>query len=171
MVTDAFELARRQLSTGPLHAFRDGLDPAIPQVAAGCYTVWDDTGRFVYAGMGGRGLTAQDIEVRQNDPRGKARGVRDRLAAHRNGRRSGDQFAVYVFDRFVLGSLTPEQLSAAVAGKRKLDDDVQMFIREHLYYRWWQARDGTEAFALEVSLVTAGFEGSLPFLNPREVQD
>ena len=59
---------------------------------------------------GGTSLTAQDIEARQNDPRAKARGIRDRLAAHRNGRRSGDQFAVYVFDRFVLGSLTPEQL-------------------------------------------------------------
>jgi hypothetical protein len=160
-VTEAFELARQQLSMGPLHAFRDQPDPAIPQVAAGCYTVWDDTGRSSMQGWGGRGLTAQDIEVRQNDPKAKARGIRDRLAAHRSGRRSGDQFAVYVFDRFVLGSLTPEQLSAAVAGKRKLDDDVQTFIRERLFYRWWQARDGAEAFALEETLVTAGLEGSL----------
>jgi hypothetical protein len=67
--------------------------------------------------MGGRGLTAQAIEVLQTDPRAKARGIQDRLAAHRNGRRSGDQFAVYVFDRFVLGSLTPEQISAAAAVK------------------------------------------------------
>jgi hypothetical protein len=57
------------------------------------------------------------------------------------------------------------------AGKRKLDDDVRTFIHESLYYRWWQTQDGSEALGLEVSLVTKGLNGSLPFLNPREVQD
>lgn len=156
---------------GPRHAFRDQLDPAMPRVAAGCYTVWDDNGRFVYAGMGGRGLSVETIEMRANDPKAKATGIRDRLAAHRQGRRSGDQFAVYVFDRFVLGSLTPEQLAQAAAGQRRLDDDVRAFIHRHLSYRWWQSQDGNDALALEILLVTTGLNGSLPLLNPREVQE
>lgn len=99
---DTFELAKEHLSKGSLHAFRDQLDPALPRVAAGCYTVWDDAGRFVYAGMAGRTLTVEAIEVSGKTQLARVTGIRDRLAAHRNGRRSGDQFAVYVFDRFVL---------------------------------------------------------------------
>ena len=36
----------------------------------------------------------------------RVRGVRDRLDSHRSGRRSGDQFAVYVCDRLVLQTLS-----------------------------------------------------------------
>ena len=72
---------------------------------------------------GGRDLAAQAIDLRSNDPKAKVTGIRERLAAHRRGRRSGDQFAVYVFDRLVLDCLTQEQVAAAVAGSRKLDDE------------------------------------------------
>jgi hypothetical protein len=39
------------LARGPLHRFADPLDPSIPLLAAGCYTVWDGDGRYLYAGM------------------------------------------------------------------------------------------------------------------------
>ena len=55
-----FADALAQLQRGELHAFRDPLDPLLPRVVAGCYTIWDDTGRFLYAGMAGRGLTLGD---------------------------------------------------------------------------------------------------------------
>jgi hypothetical protein len=35
---------------------------------------------------------------------------------------------VYVFDRFVLPTLSPVGISAAVAGTRLLDEDVRDFI-------------------------------------------
>jgi len=93
------------------------------------------------------------------------------LAAHRNGRRSGDQFSVYVFDRFVLGKLTAEAISAAVSGSRRLDDDVRQFIQSRLFYRWVETRSGVEAYALETILVTEGLDGSVPYLNPRRVEE
>jgi hypothetical protein len=147
------------------------LDPALPRVAAGCYTIWDDGGQFIYAGMAGRALTAEKIRSARDDPRARVSGLRDRLGAHRAGRRSGDQFSVYVFDRFILGGLSAEAVAAAVAGKRRLDDDVREFIQSHLSYRWVETESGPDAFELEKSLVTAGLGGSLPYLNPRQPEE
>jgi hypothetical protein len=76
-----------------------------------------------------------------------------------------------VFDRFVLGGLSAEAVSAAVAGKRRLDDDVREFIQSHLSYRWVETESGADAFELEKSLVTAGLGGSLPYLNPRQPEE
>ena len=166
MEADTLDLAKRQLSSGPPHSFRDPIDPAIPRVAAGCYTIWDDTGRFIYAGMAGRGLTAEAIDLKKSDPKAKETGIRDRLKAHRDGRRSGDQFSVYVFDRLVLSSLTQEQLAAAVAGKRKLDEDVQKYIHEHLHYRWWETPDSPRGFGLRDITCERRVAGNAPSAQP-----
>ena len=86
-------------------------------------------GSVYISGMAGRGLTAEAIDLKKSDPKAKETGIRDRLKAHRDGRSSGDQFSpVYVFDRLVLKFPHQEQLAAAVAGKRKLDEDVQKII-------------------------------------------
>jgi hypothetical protein len=158
---------RARLSQGPVHRFGELLDPDIPRVAAGCYTIWDESGKFIYAGMAGRTLTAERIEAARGDPHSKVTGLRDRLAAHRSGRRSGDQFSVYVFDRFVLAALSRDEITAAAAGTRRLDDDVREFIHAHLSYRWAETHCGVDAFALETVLVTEGINGALPHLNPR----
>jgi hypothetical protein len=163
--------AQGVLADGPLHRFADPLDPELPRVAAGCYTVWDESGRFVYAGMAGRSLTADRIQAARADPTARTTGLRDRLAAHRSGRRSGDQFSVYVFDRFVMMTLSTDDLAAAAAGLRRLDDDVQSYICEHLSYRWCETESGAEAYALEASLVTQGLAGELPLLNPRHIEE
>ena len=159
--------ARERLGHGPSRSFRDRVDPAIPLVAAGCYTIWDESGRFIYAGMAGRSLAAERIRAARSDPRAHVTGLRDRLNAHRNGRRSGDQFAVYVFDRFVLGTLSPDAITEVIAGTRRLDDDIREFIQTHLSYRWIETPSGADAYQLETLLVTRGINGSLPYLNPR----
>jgi hypothetical protein len=171
MDEDRLAAACDHLAHGPFHRFADPLDPGLPRVAAGCYTVWDDDGRFVYAGMAGRALTADRILVAGSDPARKVTGLRDRLGAHRNGRRPGDQFSVFVFDRFVLAALIPEHIASASAGTRRLDDDVRDYIRGRLSYRWWETADGADAFTLETVLVTVGLDGALPFLNPRKVEE
>jgi hypothetical protein len=43
-------------------SFSEAIDPALPRVAAGCYTIWDNEERHIYAGMAGRKLTAEYIE-------------------------------------------------------------------------------------------------------------
>jgi hypothetical protein len=45
---------RYVLAAGPLLRFREPLDPSIPRISAGCYTIWDSDGRYLYAGMAGR---------------------------------------------------------------------------------------------------------------------
>jgi hypothetical protein len=156
-----------QLSKGITRGFGLPLDPNIPRVAAGCYTIWDESGRFIYAGMAGRSLTSERIEAARDDSRGHVTGLRDRLGAHRNGRRSGDQFSVYVFDRFVLPSLSRAAIAEAAAGKRRMDDEVREYIHAHLSYRWAETRTGADAYALETLLVTQGITNWLPYLNPR----
>ena len=41
-----------------------------------------------------------------------------RLKSHASGRRSGDQFCIYICDRFVVPTLTGEELAALAAGDR-----------------------------------------------------
>lgn len=170
MEGDRYFRERQHLAAGPLRSFRDRLDPAIPRVAAGCYTIWDEAGRFIYAGMAGRGLTSAQIKAARNDSRARVTGLRDRLTAHRAGGRSGDQFCVYVFDRLVLGALSEADIAAAVNGTRKLDDDTREFIQARLAYRWVETDSGPEAAALEATLVR-GLGGSLPLLNPRRPEE
>lgn len=87
------------LTIGPTHSFRDALHESLLLACIGVYTIWRSTD-FVYVGIAGRNLgPAADHK--------RVRGLRDRLDNHRSGRRSGDQFAVYVCDRLVLPSLTP----------------------------------------------------------------
>jgi hypothetical protein len=79
--------------------------------------------------MAGRTLTAERIEAVRSDPGSKTTGLRDRLNAHRSGRRSGDQFLVYVFDRFVLPTLSGDVIIAAAAGTGRLDNESMGAVR------------------------------------------
>src|SRR5690348_11744730 len=94
--------ALRSLEDGQPHRFSDWPDGGVPaQNAAGAYTIWAG-GRYIYAGMAGRNGVG---------------GLYSRLDSHcRTGRRSGNQFLVYVADRFVLKTLTAEQLGGIADG-------------------------------------------------------
>ena len=80
----------------------------VPSVAAGIYAIWRGA-QLVYVGMSGRGWSAEDIRSRLVLGQ-KKKGLFDRLASHASGRRSGDQFCVYVCDRLVLPGLTVEEI-------------------------------------------------------------
>jgi hypothetical protein len=104
----------QELEAGPLHRFGDWPNDQVPKRAAGVYIVWDGD-RLLYVGMSGRAMTAADLEVSPNG-RVVAKGLWTRLNAHASGRRSGDQFCVYVCDRFVVPALTPPQQRQLAAG-------------------------------------------------------
>ena len=95
--------------------------------------VWDGD-RLLYVGMSARAMAAEDLEVSPNG-RVVAKGLWTRLNAHASGRRSGDQFCVYVCDRFVVPALTPSQQQQLAAGGLSLDDLTRGFIRDRLAYR------------------------------------
>jgi hypothetical protein len=155
--------ALRDLESGPLYPFSRWSEAVIPRVAAGVYTIWD-VSKFLYVGMSGRSMTAGILTELRAQPR--SRGMWTRLNSHASGRRSGDQFCVYVCDRLVLTSLTQEQLLAIAAGTLKLDQVTQDYIRDRLSFRFVEVSSRAEADALERTVRSGALLAGLPFLNP-----
>jgi hypothetical protein len=77
-----------------------------------------------------------------------------RLRSHASGRRSGDQFCVYVADRLVLPTLSQSEIASIAAGEHQMDAFIRRFIHEHLSYRFVVVPDGAAAFAAEASIKT-----------------
>jgi hypothetical protein len=145
----------RRLGAGELHWFADWPIATVPRVGAIVYTIWDREGRFIYVGMAGRG-----------GPRSsKSSGPFGRLASHASGRRSGDQFCVYVCDRLVLPSLH-NRLSEVADGTLSLDRETRAYIRDRLAFRFVEIADGTAALALERQVQRGEFAAGKPLLNP-----
>ncbi len=113
--------------------------------------------------MSGRGAQAEDFTVSSD---GKAVGLWTRLRSHATGRRSGDQFNVYICDRFVVPTLTQEQQQAIAAGRLLLDQMTKNFINQNLTYRYLVCQDGTEALAIERSVRAGELPAGRPYLNP-----
>src|SRR5579863_5386359 len=122
--------AMTALVTGPLFRFADWPNDAVPRRAAGVYTIWRQE-EFIYVGMSGRGAKAEDFVATwtQED---QAKWLWTRLGSHASGRRSGDQFNVYICDRFVVPALTPRQQQDVGQGTLLLDRMTKDFIRAHL---------------------------------------
>jgi hypothetical protein len=149
-----------RLLSGPDLQFSAWPCADVPLVAAGVYTIWD-TRRFVYVGMAGRGLSSSDLKSRQ-----KSTGLFTRLASHASGRRSGDQFCVYVCDRLVLPALSREEIDAVAAARLSLDSLTRDYVRSRFSFRWVETVDGPAAHALERHLRRGETRAGPPFLNP-----
>ena len=161
----------------PAHPFKKWGQPEI-KTDPGIYTVWDKPNgkdeRFVYVGMAGRGVLAPnkaDLADTEdpNQPKSKRKkGLLGRLHAHSTGRRSGDQFCVYVCDYFVVPELTPTEREKIGKGELFLDDLTYEYIYANLSYRFIYLPDGKTAENLERELRTGDFLPELrkPFLNP-----
>jgi hypothetical protein len=145
------------------HRFSDWPNPSVPKVAAGVYTIWEQD-RFIYVGMAGRGLVADDIDA--PDEPVKAKGLWTRLNSHWSGRRSGDQFCVYVSDRFIVPHLSPQQQAQIGKGELKLDDLTRALIRDRYEYRFITTADGAAALALEREIQRGALACGQPLLNP-----
>jgi hypothetical protein len=161
--SDSREELLRALEEGARHRFSDWPVQAVPKVAAGVYTIWDHD-RFIYVGMAGRGLVAEDIDA-PDDPV-KAKGLLNRLNSHATGRRSGDQFCVYVCDRFVVPRLSDEQQGQVADGQLSLDALTRQHIHEHYEYRYVTVGSGVDALALEREVQGGALAVGKPFLNP-----
>ena len=154
--------AVRELQETTAMKFADWPDGGVPRRAAGVYTIWRQES-LLYAGMSGRGAQAEDFTAGSN---GKAVGLWTRLNSHASGRRSGDQFNVYVCDRFIVPPLTPDQQQALASGHLFLDRLTRDFIRQNLTYRYLVCRDGTEALKIERQVRTGQLPAGRPYLNP-----
>ena len=156
-------VALAELRNGPLYRFADWPNSAVPNGRIGAYTVWRDN-QLIYVGMAGRALG------RGADSSGpasaKPAGLRSRLASHASGRRSGDQFCVYVFDRLVLPTLSRQQVQDAARGQLSLDGLTRQLIRQSLGYRFTLLSDAATARAVERQIQREGLHSELPLLNP-----
>lgn len=149
-----------ELSRGMAYKFADWPNASVPAFGASVYTIWHNDGRFIYVGMSGRGITAETI--RRNTPQG----IYTRLKSHASGRRSGDQFCVYVADRLVLPDLTHQDIADIASGRHRMDAFVRRYLHENLSYRFVMLPDGAAAYALEVVIKSGRWEYGRPLLNP-----
>ena len=156
------------LENGKLYKFSAWPNDDVPPVTAGVYTIWR-RGEFIYVGMSGRGMKANPDELPDTeapDEPKKAKGLFTRLKSHADGKRSGDQFCVYVCDRFIVPKLTAEQQQQIGDNELLLDDMTKAYIHKHLTYRWVPMDDGNAALRLEKKIQKESLGGKLPFLNP-----
>ena len=154
-----------ELSRGAAYSFANWPNPSVPAFGAGVYTIWHNDGRFIYVGMSGRGITAET--TRRNTPQG----IYTRLQSHASGRRSGDQFCVYVADRLVLPTLAQEDIAAIASGRHQMDAFVRRYIHENLSYRFVLLPDGAAAYAVEAAIKSGQWEHGCPLLNPGRATD
>jgi hypothetical protein len=153
-----------ELAAGPLFRFADWPNDQVPRRAAGVYTVWR-AGEFLYVGMSGRGAQREDFVV-DSSQRSPAKGLWTRLNSHASGRRSGDQFNLYICDRFIVPALTGVQQRETAHGLLLLDQLTKSFIRDHLGYRFTVYGDGAEALAVERTVRAGALPAGRPYLNP-----
>ena len=147
-----------ELVDGHLHTFNSWPVTAVPKGPPGVYAIWKGI-EFLYVGISWREPTLTSS--------GMSRGLWGRLDSHASGRRSGDQFCIYVCDRFVLGELTNEQIQEITAGRGSLDSLTRDFIRSHLSYRFVNTSTGAQARAIEAEIRRNGLNGhGRPLLNP-----
>ncbi len=150
----------QKLGQGVTCSFSEWPNSAVPTFGAGVYTIWHRDGRFIYVGMSGRGISADT--PRRNRPQG----LYTRLQSHASGRRSGDQFCVYVADRFVLPILTQDDIAAIAAGRHQMDALVRRYIHENLGYRFAMLPNGATAYAVEAALKGGNWPHGRPLFNP-----
>jgi hypothetical protein len=151
------------LQSGPLHRFADWPNRDVPAVAIGLYTIWRRE-EFIYVGLAGRTSEAVLLGARRV---GRACGLRDRLRSHASGRRSGDQFCVYVADRLVLPALTPQQIDNIAHGRVAFETLVRDYIQKQFTYRFFALPDlSVEAQRQARELERAIRRGQTPMGTP-----
>jgi hypothetical protein len=143
------------LEHGELFWFADWPVAAVPRSGALVDTVWNRSGHFIYVGMTGRGEA----------PAARGLGPFGRLNSHSSGRRSGDQFCIYVCDRLVLPTVR-DRIDDIAAGTFSLDRATREYVRTELGFRMVQAADGREALQVERLIQRGALTGGRPRLNP-----
>lgn len=146
------------LFTSHLLPFASWPETPVPKGPPGVYTIWR-ADEFLYIGISWREPSTTVT--------GLSKGLWGRLDSHASGRRSGDQFCIYICDRFVLGSLESESIKAVADGHLSLDQLTRSYIREQLGYRFIATESGAEARAIESRVRREGYlHYGRPYLNP-----
>jgi len=105
-----------------------------------------------------------DKKMLEAQKQGMPYGLIQRLKAHQSGRRSGDQFCVYVSDRLVLKTLSEGQIQEITDGKISMDQLTKDFIHTNCNFRFIATQSAQESFSVEDE-IKQGSLGQTPLLN------
>ena len=106
----------------PLRPFTTSNVSDVPSWGSIIYTVFLDKTEYIYVGIGG--LSGKSVTERN---------PRSRIMQHSQGRRSGDQFCIYIQDFYVI----PELIGSKYTPKKGyLDLLTKQFIQSRLTYRY-----------------------------------
>ena len=159
-IIDGHDISRLFDEKYPTIKFSENLKDHIPSYGSIVYTIWNNKEEFIYVGIGGIGQSP-------NTPLEK-RNPRSRIKQHQDGRRSGDQFNVYVHDFFVI----PEIVNSGKyePSKGDLDKLTKKYIHENLSYRFccFQTEDSIQVVREIETKIKNGHFGMKPFLNGEE---
>ena len=87
------------------------------------------------------------------------------MNSHASGRRSGDQFCVYVCDRLVLPAVQ-DRIDDIAAGRFSLDQATRDYVRAELGFRMAQVIDGRQALQVERLVQRGALAAGQPLLYP-----
>lgn len=117
--SDLFNLKKSPIS------FKENPRDYIPTYGSMVYTIWNKSDEWIYVGIGGIGRSPTTPLLKRNPI--------SRILQHKSGRRSGDQFCIYVHDYYVIPNL---DLNEYVFDKGYLDNLTREFINNELFYRF-----------------------------------
>ena len=154
-ILDGHDLSDLFSLNTPVISFADDNKKHVPSYGSIVYTVWDLKNNFIYVGIGG----TQKKPVANRNPR-------SRIKEHSSGRRSGDQFCIYVHDFFVL----PNILKTGTYQPKKgyLDKLTKEYLHKNLRYRVkvFQTDDSIKIVrSLESKIKRGVFGFPAPLLN------
>jgi hypothetical protein len=118
-----------ELNQQLVHRFADWPNKEVPKGKPGVYLIYQGND-LKYVGMASANLYG-------------------RLNQHARGKRSGDQFCVYVGDRLVMPKLGIDQMKGVFSGDYSLDDAIKEFVRSKLSYRYLLVTNDPTARVLE----------------------
>ena len=148
------EIASLFDANNPLLPFALDSVSKIPEYGSILYAIFLDEKEFIYIGIGGiAGTTA-----RSRDPR-------SRIREHTSGRRSGDQFCIYIQDFYVIPTLI--QSADYEPAKGVLDKLTRDYIHQNLSYRFvsFQSDDSDVIVRSLEKQIQSGVLGLTPILN------
>ena len=139
-------------STNPI-SFSEDPRRYVPDRGSIIYSVWDKEEKFIYIGISG---LQKSLEKRS---------PLSRIVSHSSGRRSGNQFCIYIHDFYVIPKLIGKgEYNPSIAFLDKLTKD---FIQNNLSYRFvsFETDNSDEIVRSLENKIKSGAFGFSPSIN------
>ena len=152
-ILDGYDIsALFDFSVSPF-SFSENPRQYVPNKGSIIYSVWDKDEKFIYIGISG---LQKSLEKRS---------PLSRMISHASGRRSGDQFCIYIHDFYVIPKLIEKgEYSPSIGVLDKLTKD---FIQSNLSYRFvgFETDNSDEIVRSLENKIKSGAFGFSPSIN------